>query len=102
MNIDFNSLTEDHKQAAAEIRRVCLNLGYIEIADNITVKFGLKEIPVYDTADNEFLQSLERSDIKYSIQGYNRDNDIDYPIVTLSEDIRKFEKYYNAISSTDK
>jgi len=89
---NFGQLNDDHKAAAQEILRVCRNLGYEEMVDNIQSRFELEDIPVYEIGDDHpLLVKLNSLGMSYSIQGYTRDNGIDYPYITLCEDIRKFE-----------
>lgn len=94
---DFSELNSDHKDAAEEILRVCRNLGYEEMVDNIRSKFQLEDIPIYDITDSSVIKKLKDYNIGYSVQGYTRDNGMDYPYITISDDIRKFEEILNEV-----
>ena len=57
-------------------------------------RYKLEPTQKYDIKDTITVDFCNKSNMPYSIQGYVNENNIDYPLVTISGDIRKFEKSF--------
>jgi hypothetical protein len=94
-NLDFNSLTETHKRTADHIAKHAENLGMVEFADTIRKDFGLVKRKTYKLSDSPFVKKMEENDIFVAIQGFTVEDDVEYPIVAVVNDIRNLNKLFD-------
>lgn len=91
--IDVNTITTREKQLIEEI---CSNLSDNESL-KIKQKFRIESIPEYDLSKSLFYQACQNNNIWSPNVGFIEEslgtkNAIRYPIIGISEDIRKLEK----------
>lgn len=98
---DYGSLNDDHKKAAEEIASLAEHHGMSMFAELIKTRFQVKEIPKYDISQSEFVKYCEKAGLNLAIQGFIREgtepNIIQYPLMTLCDDVRKLEKLVEVI-----
>lgn len=101
---DYGSLNDDHKAAAQEIAEILRNMGNEHLAIAISQRFKLEEPNRFDYKTTKFFEACAKADVYLGMQGYvvdHRDPDkTEYPIVSISEDIRKLENLYDIIKSS--
>jgi hypothetical protein len=102
---DYGSLNEDHKKAAAEICELLRQAGNEVMAGAISQRFKLEEPVRFDHTSTEFANACARANIFLGVQGYVFSHDdpekIHYPIVSISEDIRKLQDLVNVLKQPD-
>ncbi len=88
--LDYNTLTDRDKKIVEEVLN---NLPTVEPAykELIKVKFRIKEIPEYDC--KELYDKLK--DIGFTVQGFRIDGGIKYPMLSVCNEARDFEKLLN-------
>lgn len=95
---DYGSITEQHKEAIQEVIDLATQSGNDVFAEFIKHKFQLVEPVRVDHKDTEFYKACTEHDIHVWTMGYIQDgggNDPSipfYPVVSITEDIRKIEK----------
>ena len=92
---DYDKCTEEQKQAVNEVLRIILeqykniDLNYIKTVFKILPK------KYFNPEDSRFVQFAKKHKIVWNIQGHIREgNDITsyhYPMISFSDDIRKFD-----------
>ena len=103
---DYGSLTDEHKEAAGEIAKVLNEKGLESIASEILTNFKIKSIPKYDS-NSPFWESVTEAGMFAAVQGHTIEKDqhgnqMEYPLIVLCDDIRKFENLYNIIEKNIK
>jgi hypothetical protein len=102
---DYGDIKEEHKEAAAEIINLLNQQGLGLVGEMIKVKFKLKEVPKYDPASSPFVAACAEAGVYCAIQGYIQEgvepNLIQYPLMAICEDIRKFEKLIPIIKAME-
>ena len=96
---DYNSITDEHKKAVKEVLSVLEEFGYDMVIDMIKVQFGIVSRPRYDLKESEFVKCCEKANILTITQGYVVDNNIEYPVVFIQDDIRKLNEFIEKIKS---
>ena len=61
--------------------------------------FGIVSRPRYDLKESEFVKCCEKANILTITQGYVVDNNIEYPVVFIQDDIRKLNEFIEKIKS---
>jgi hypothetical protein len=89
---DYGNIKKEHIEAVEEVCKILNESNQSMISELLKAKFKIKENPKYDTTLSLFLNILKNNKINYSIQGYINENNIDYPIINISEDIRKLDQ----------
>jgi hypothetical protein len=98
---DYGNINKDHKDAAEEIANYLTELGQPMFAELIKQKFKVVERPKYNLEESPFIQSCRKAGIYCAIQGYTLDNNIEYPLVTVCEDIRKLNNLHSIINESN-
>jgi hypothetical protein len=102
---DYGALTEEHKEAAQEIAEYLQTQGLTDVANALRLRFKLKEIPKMNIDDSPFVAACKASGLYCAIQGYIQEgqepNIIQYPLIALCDDIRKFEMLISVIKSME-
>jgi hypothetical protein len=102
---DYGALNEDHKAAAQEISEYLQTQGLTDVANALRLRFKLKEIPKVSIDDSPFVAACKAVGLYCAIQGYIQEgqepNIVQYPLVALCDDIRKFELLVSAINSME-
>jgi len=100
---DYGSLNDDHKKAAEEIVFILRTIGQDFIAESISQRFKLVEPKKFNLEDSKFFQSCREAGIYINIQGFLVDHSdpekTEYPIISLSEDVRNFDRLYETIKN---
>jgi hypothetical protein len=93
---DYGSINETHQQAASEIARMLDESGNEMLAELIKFKFNIKEPKKIPPTESIFVKICRENNIHITIQGYVSEGiDVDstqYPIVSISEDVRVLDK----------
>jgi hypothetical protein len=89
---DYGNVKKEHKEAVEEVCKILNESNQNMISELLKAKFKIKENPKYDISLSLFLNILKNNKINYSIQGHITENNIDYPIINISEDIRRLDK----------
>ena len=90
---DYNSVTDEHKNAVNEVLSILEQFGYDMVTDMIKVKFGIVQRPKYNLDHSEFVKCCEKANILTITQGYVVDNNVEYPVVLIQDDIRKLDDF---------
>jgi hypothetical protein len=102
---DYGALTEEHKAAAQEIAEYLQTQGLTDVANALRLRFKLKEIPKMNIDNSPFVAACKAVGLYCAIQGYMQEgqepNIVQYPLVALCDDIRKFELLVSAIKSME-
>jgi hypothetical protein len=102
---DYGALNEDHKAAAQEISEYLQTQGLTDVANALRLRFKLKEIPKVSIDDSPFVAVCKEVGLYCAIQGYIQEgqepNIVQYPLIALCDDIRKFELLVSAINSME-
>tara|TARA_Y100001935_G_scaffold224475_1_gene200982 strand:+ start:159 stop:545 length:387 start_codon:yes stop_codon:yes gene_type:complete len=99
---DFGNIKDEHKIAINEACEILKKQGVNEeVINNLKTKFKIKKIPSYDPMTSPFVQYCMRNDLHVQSQG-NMTQIVNgepflYPIVSVTEDIRKFNKLFDKI-----
>ena len=98
---DYGSINEDHKKAAEEIANLAETHGMTMFAELIKTRFQVKEIPKYDITQSEFVKYTQKAGLNFAIQGFIREGAepdfMQYPLLTICDDVRKLEKFIEVI-----
>ena len=97
---DYGSLNDVQKDTVKEVIDILRKSNQKELndfAENLKLKFKIVEIPTLDITNSWLYQILKKENIFISVQGHNIENAgskdaKQYPIVAITEDIRKIEK----------
>lgn len=99
---DYGNIKKEHIEAIEEVCKILEESNQNMISELLKVKFKIKENPKYDNSLSLFLNILKSNKINYSIQGYINENNIDFPIINISEDLRKLDKIIIEILNKNK
>jgi hypothetical protein len=92
---DYGAINDDHKAAAQEIAEYLQTQGLTDAANALRLRFKLKEIQKMSIDNSPFVVACKAAGLYCAIQGYIQEgqepNIIQYPLVALCDDIRKFE-----------
>ncbi len=94
---DYGSISEDHKKIILEVMDLAKKTGNELFAEFLKHKFEIVEPNRYDLSESKFIDACEKHKFCYNIQGYvkegNSPDAVHYPIVSITEDIRKLEEF---------
>lgn len=96
---DYNSITDEHRKAVKEVLNILEKFGYDMITDMIKLQFGITQRPKYDLNESEFVKCCQKANILTVTQGYLVDNNVEYPVVLIQDDIRKLNDFIEKIRS---
>lgn len=101
---NYGEITADHKEAAEEIANFISGSGNEMLAELIKQRFKVTPIPRYNITESKFANACVAAGVFPSVQGYLQEGDgIDkkeYPLIGITEDVRKLEKLYEAIKNS--
>lgn len=101
---NYGDLNDHHKEAAEEIANLVAGAGNEMLSELIKQRFKVVSIPRYDIKESKFAQACIESGIFPSVQGYLQEGDgldkFEYPLVGVTEDVRKLEKLYEYIKNS--
>tara|TARA_B100000900_G_C20419781_1_gene650442 strand:+ start:421 stop:789 length:369 start_codon:yes stop_codon:yes gene_type:complete len=96
---DYEKLSQEQKEAVDEVFRVLSEKYSTLDLTPLRIKFKLEEKKYYDLEDSNFAKRCENNKIVLDTQGWIKEglgeDAIHYPLVTMSGDIRQFEKLFN-------
>lgn len=100
---DYRKMTDEHKKVAAEITEIIEQWGQKDLASFVKQQFELKTVPLFDISNSKFVKKAEEFGLAVNIQGYVHDRDslgdeIKFPIVLISDDIRRLDDFIDSIS----
>ena len=102
---DYGNITDDHKAAAEEIIGLLRQLGIDLPTRVIAERFKLVEPNRFDFTQTDFYKVCREADVFLGVQGFVVNHDdpqkVEYPIISISEDIRKLENLFHWIKSKE-
>jgi hypothetical protein len=94
---DYGNITSTHKKLLFEVIELAKQSGNDLFAEFIKHKFQIIEPNRFDLENSKFIESCKKHKFNYNIQGYVVDglnpDAVQYPIVSITEDIRKLEEF---------
>jgi len=90
MNMD--NLNADHKEAATYVVDFLNENGNRILAELLARRFQLKKIKKYDIEPSGITKWCKENGLHFSVQGYTEENNEEYPSVSISGDVRRWEK----------
>lgn len=87
-----DDLTNDVKRVAESIALICEEYGQLDLAEKIRYDYQLKSIERFDLQKSIFYAIAKKNNINVRQQGWIKENNIIYPLVSMDEDIRKLDK----------
>jgi hypothetical protein len=94
---DYGNITEEHKKVILEVIELARSSGNEMFAEFVKHKFQITEPIKFDLSESKFIEACEKHKFCYNIQGYVKDglqpDGMHYPIVSITEDIRKLEEF---------
>lgn len=103
---DYGSIRPEHQAAAEEIAKFLAENGQADLGELIKQRFKVKEIPSYDLSQSEFVKYCKEAGIYVAGQGYLVEgeglNQMQYPMITICDDIRRIEKIVEVIKNSVK
>lgn len=102
---DYGTITDEHKEAVQEVMSLAKQFGNEEFAEFIKHKFKIIEPLRLPYEITTFYQECEKVGIKVHLMGYVQDNGgsdptlPSYPVVSITEDIRKLEELIKSIKN---
>jgi hypothetical protein len=95
---DYRAINEEHKKAVQEVINLAKDAGNEDFAEYLKHKFEIIEPIKLEHTKTEFYRLCEKNDIKVWLMGWVQDGGgLDpsvphYPVVSITEDIRKIEQ----------
>jgi hypothetical protein len=90
---NYDTINESHKEAAEEIFDLLSSSGQPVLAELVKTKFRLLPKNRFDMNNTEFITRCKDSQIFAALQGWITEDGVDYPVVSITEDIRKLEEF---------
>lgn len=97
---DWRDIKPEHQQAAQEIADIMENMNQPMLAELIRQKFKVIPPTRYDLKQSEFVQECSKNNIGIMIQGYVDEGGIQYPLIAITEDIRRLDKFIANVKKT--
>ena len=102
MNIfDYGSISEEQKKVVEEIARILKDKGEKDTATELLVKFKVEAPKEYDLNNSIFYKACQQANIHVVKQGYNIENGIYYPMITVGGDSRELDKIILSLGKTE-
>jgi len=100
-NYNYGEISDNDKKVVQEVIKHAKQQGLDIFVKYLENKFNIVEHPTYDFEESEFVKDAAKNGLFVSVQGTiksgDKPDDIVYPVISICDDIRKFEKFYNAI-----
>jgi hypothetical protein len=90
--LNYDKLNEDHKQAAREIYEMAKQTDNVMLAEMIKHKFELESREYFDIDTIEVIKKCKKNNINVHVQGFIKENEVFYPIVSIIADARELNK----------
>jgi len=97
-----NDITDEHKKAVEEAAKILDTMGLDKASMVLKEKFHIQEGEKVKSDNFAFVKICEAHNIPLTNNGYIRDNNKLYPILSLCEDVRNLEKLYATIVTSTK
>tara|TARA_X000000368_G_C23034918_1_gene714177 strand:- start:1479 stop:1865 length:387 start_codon:yes stop_codon:yes gene_type:complete len=102
LKFDFSDVKDEHKKAVNEACDILKEQGVNQnIIENLKLKFKIKEIPSYDIMKSPFVQYCLKNNVHVQPQGNittaKNNEPFLYPVVSVTEDIRKLNIVFDKI-----
>ena len=99
-----DDLTPDVKRVAESIAQICLKWGQVHLAEQIRIDYGLKDVKRMDLdKESIFYQLAKKNNIRVNQQGWVREGDQMFPLVSIDYDIRELDKFIiNVLDNNNK
>jgi hypothetical protein len=98
---DYGNITKDDKALVKEIIKILEKENQYGLSEQLKLTFGLNNIAKYNIEESVFYNLCKENNITVSKQGdikvSENGNHIEYPIVSICEDIRKVDKFIENI-----
>lgn len=91
---NYDKINEVHKEAAQEIVDILKSTGAEIQAELISKKFKLVEPTRYKLSDSKILMELQNTGLPVSTQGFIKEGDFEYQIVSVIGDVRLWNEFY--------
>jgi hypothetical protein len=102
---NYGDIRPDHVDAAEEIAKFLEEQGLATQAEIIRSRFKVIEIPSYDINQSIFVQYCRKFGIAFGGQGSivegDEPNQMQYPMIAISGDIRRLDNFVEFIKSND-
>jgi hypothetical protein len=98
---NYGEIKDEHKEAASECANILENMNHPELAELIKKQFKIVENPKFDFHGHPFVKAAEQAEVFCSVQGFVSDNGVDYPIIGITDDVRKIINLYNCIKNDE-
>ena len=102
-SFDYGNITNEHKSVVVEIVGLLKSMGQEEIAGLLNSRFKIVEPKRFKISDSQFVQACAANQIYCAVQGHVQSgttlDSMQYPLVTMTEDIRKFERLFEYINN---
>ena len=98
---NYDKITDDQKEAAQEIVDFLDGCGNNLIANVISERFKLTPPKRYPIADVELFKKFEELRMPVSIQGYSKEDNVEYQIVNVIADVRLWEKFWETMRNAN-
>tara|TARA_Y100000385_G_scaffold45835_1_gene42521 strand:+ start:188 stop:517 length:330 start_codon:yes stop_codon:yes gene_type:complete len=89
-----DNLKDEHKEILTDIVEYLSENGNELLSVLISKRYNLEPPEIFDIKNTITVDFFNKSNIPYSVQGYVTENGVDYPRLTISGDIRTFEKSF--------
>jgi|TARA_R110002167_G_scaffold90161_1_gene243084 hypothetical protein len=89
-----DNLRDEHREILTDIVDYLSENGNELLSVLISKRYNLEPPKIFDIKNTITIDFCIKSNIPYSVQGYATENGVDYPRLTISGDIRTFEKSF--------
>jgi hypothetical protein len=94
---DYGSINEKQKETVEEVANLARQMGHHMFAEFLIHKFDVVEPKRFNVEDSKFCQLCKENDIRINLQGHVQEgldaNAIQYPVVSITEDVRKLDVF---------
>ena len=98
---DYGRLSDEQKDVAKEIIEIVNSMGLDMLSELLKEKFRIVEYPRIDHTQSLFYKKCKEIDIHPSVQGFNRHEGVEYPILCINQDVRSLDLLCEKIKSED-
>lgn len=102
---DYGHINEDHTNAIQEAINLAKSQGLKDFANFLERKFKIVPIKQYDISQSKFCKAANKAGIRCAIQGTlvsgQDEQAIEYPVISICEEVRDLEKIYETIKNEE-
>ena len=100
-NYNYGEISDNDKRVIGEVISLAKAQGLDNFVEFLQHKFKIVEQPEFDFEESEFVKESAKHGLFVAVQGTiksgDKPGDIVYPVISITDDVRKFDKFYNAI-----